>query len=483
MKRLLMVVAAVTLLATPNASGSASATVDTSRLRADVRVDRIMHHLRQLQRIADRNDGTRASGLPGYAASEEYVAALLRDQGYIVTVQDFEFPFFRELATPTFERVSPSPRAYVPETDFFTMTYSGSGSTTAQILPVDTDATPSETSTSGCEAADFAGFPAGAIALMQRGTCTFAQKAGNAESAGATAAVIFNRGGGADTAIQGTLGGLGIEIPVLGASFPVGQELYDLSLSGPVTAHIETSTESDIRTTSNVIAETPGGHPDKVVIAGTHLDSVPAGPGIVDNGTGIATLLEVAKQLHKSAKIDKTGPSGLVNKVRFAFWGAEENGLLGSEHYVAQLSPAERAKITININFDMLASSNGVYFVQDGDGAHTGGPVQPGRSAELEQVFADYFTSQGLPFVHRPYDGRSDYQSFVDAGIGAGGLTTGSDQVKTAEQVALFGGTAGLIMHPCYHIACDRLDTVNVKFLDDLSDAAAHAILTFAQTP
>ena len=481
MKRLLPAVAAVAFLA----ASAPAAAVDTSQLRADVRVDRIMHHLSRLQQIADQNDGTRASGLPGFTASEQYVADQLRDYGYIVTIQPFQFAFFRETATPTFERTSSPTRVFTPDVEFFTMTYSGSGNTTARIVPVDTTGQPGA-NTSGCESSDFATFPAGAIALMQRGTCTFATKAQNAFNAGATAAVIFNTGGGNDAAFQGTLGTPGLTIPAIGTSFPIGQEFYNLSLNGPVLAHVQTTTEADIRTTSNVIAETPGGNPNKVVIAGAHLDSVTRGPGIVDNGSGVGAELEIAKQLHRSAKINKTGPpDGLINKVRFAFWGSEENGLNGSAFYVSQLSPAERAKITININTDMLASSNGVYFVQDGDGAHITppGPVRPGRSVELENVLVNYFTSQGLPWVYRPYDGRSDYMSFVNAGIGAGGLTTGSDQVKTPEQVALFGGTAGQIMHPCYHTACDRLDTVNIPFLDDLSDAFAHAILTFAQTP
>jgi opacity protein-like surface antigen len=182
LKRLLTAVAVVVLLAAP---ASATASVDTSRLRADVRVDRIMHHLSRLQAIADANGGTRASGLPGFTASQEYVVGQLQDQGYNVTVQPFDFPFFRELATPQFGRVSPDPQEFVANVDFFTMTYSGSGSANAQIIPIDTDGLPNQASTSGCEAADFAGFPPGSIALMQRGTCTFAQKAQNAQTAGA----------------------------------------------------------------------------------------------------------------------------------------------------------------------------------------------------------------------------------------------------------------------------------------------------------
>jgi Zn-dependent M28 family amino/carboxypeptidase len=176
--------------------------------------------------------------------------------------------------------------------------------------------------------------------------------------------MIFNRGGGENGPINGTFGSPGVAIPAIGVSFAVGGELY--SIDSSVVAHVFTSTIAEIRTTSNVLAETPGGRADKVVVAGAHLDSVTAGPGVTDNGSGVATMLEAALNLNSTVNMFKTGGNGLANKVVFAFWGAEELNLIGSAFYVSQLTPAERAAITININVDMLSSSNGVYFVQDG---------------------------------------------------------------------------------------------------------------------
>jgi Zn-dependent M28 family amino/carboxypeptidase len=482
MRRWIVLAAAVGLL---TASPGSTATVlgspdpiETSELREQVRVDAILKHLRRLQQIADANGGTRASGTPGYDASVAYVIPWLVDKGYQVTVQEFEFPFFQELVPGELERVSPSPEAFVEGTDFDVMTYSGSGDVTANVQPVDTTASPTDTSTSGCEASDFTSFVPGNIALVQRGTCTFRVKASNAEAAGAAAVVIFNRGTtGSAGLIVGTLGSPGIGIPVLGTTFAVGEALY--SADGSVVARVFTSTVSEVRTTSNVLADTPGGRADKVVVVGGHLDSVPEGPGIVDNGSGVATILEIARRLNSVVNIHKTGGGGLQNKVRFAFWGAEEFGLLGSRHYVGSLSPEERSAITLNLNFDMIASSNGVRFVMDGDGSTFGVPG-PGRSGEIEQVFLDYFASQGLATVPRELDGRSDWVAFTERGIGAGSISTGSDQVKTEEQAEIFGGTAGIIMHPCYHTPCDRLDTVHRTFLDQMADAAAHATLWFA---
>ena len=131
-----------------------------------------------------------------------------------------------------------------------------------------------------------------------------------------------------------------------------------------------------------------------------------------------------------------------ANRVRFAFWGAEEWGLLGSKHYVDQLTSEELSKIVLNLNYDMLGSPNPVSFVYDGDGSETG-PVGPPGSAEIEGVFLDYFRAQNLPTRPTAFDGRSDYGPFIDKGIPAGGLFSGAEGVKTPAQAAVFGGTAG----------------------------------------
>ncbi|MGH2821149.1 MAG: PA domain-containing protein [Actinomycetota bacterium] len=178
-------------------SATATAASGSSSLRDAVTVANILRHERALQSIADRNDDTRASGTSGYDASSDYVAGKLRSAGYRVDVQEFDFRFFDETAAPVFERVQPSQRTYVEDEDFATMTYSGSGDVTADLQSVNDNLIPPPAqsgSTAGCEAADFEGFTPGNVALIQRGTCTFAQKAENAETAGASGVVIFNEG-------------------------------------------------------------------------------------------------------------------------------------------------------------------------------------------------------------------------------------------------------------------------------------------------
>jgi Zn-dependent M28 family amino/carboxypeptidase len=433
----------------------------SARLRSAVTVPGLMEHERRFQAIADEHGGNRAAGTPGYDASAAYVARELRRAGYEVTVQSFELPFSEEVEPARLERGDPAATEYALGEDFVLMQYSGGGEVKARVRPV--DAGP-DAPTSGCETQDFAGFPEGDIALLRRGACTFGRKAGNAEDAGASAALIFNDGlPGRTGELRGTLGGPGIEIPVFGASSEVGEEFLEAAGSGDAEAHLSARTVSRNRETSNVIAETPGGDEGRMVVIGAHLDSVPEGPGVNDNGSGSATVLEIALQMSR-LEIEPR------NRVRFAFWGAEEIGLLGSKHYVDQLPQQEISDISAYLNFDMVGSPNFVRNVYEGPDA-------------TEEVFTDYFASRGIRVeVNSALEGRSDHGPFAARGIPTGGLFSGAEGIKTREEAA-FGGEAGAAHDPCYHRACDDLDNLDEKALDQFSDAAAHATVALANDP
>jgi len=451
--------------------------VDTEKLRKAVTVGGILAHERVFQRIANQNGGTRASGTAGYAASAAYVQQRLVAAGYEVSQQEFTFPFFRDLSDPTLSQVSPTPADY----ETATFQYSGSGDITGQLVPTnDVQIPPGATassSNSGCEAADFvpASTTVPQVALIQRGTCTFEQKAANAQAAGYDAVIIFNEGqDGRQELLTGTLG-RPFDLPVIGLSFADGAALYANAQSGEVVVNVITDTETNLEAkTTNIIADSPTGNSDKVVVVGAHLDSVVEGPGINDNGSGSSTILEIAEQMAEL---------GIRNRqqVRFTFWGAEESGLLGSEHYVNNLEADELGKIVANLNFDMVGSPNYVRFVYDGDGSDTPLAGPPG-SAQIEQVFNTYFASQGLETEPTEFNGRSDYGPFIAVGIPAGGLFSGAEGIKTAEQATVYGGTAGVAYDPCYHQACDTINNLNTQALFELGDAAAHAVQTLART-
>jgi Zn-dependent M28 family amino/carboxypeptidase len=367
------------------------------------------------------------------------------------------------------------------------------------------------TSNSGCEPEDFVDFVAGNIALVQRGTCDFSVKAHNAFVAGAVGVIIFNEGQeGRTETLAATLGdAFSDDLPVIGTSFEIGNDLAALLEEGEVVVHLATETliELDVPT-QNLIAETPTGRDDRVVMAGGHLDSVPGGPGIQDNGTGSFALLETALQIAELGIEPR-------NTIRFAWWGAEEAGLVGSQFYVDSLTKSEAKDIELYLNFDMIGSPNYARFVYDGDGSAFG-IKGPSGSGAIEDVFEDFFASQGLASEPTAFDGRSDYDAFITAGIPAGGLFTGAEDNKTVDQVALYGGLATfdgevVAYDPCYHQACDSLDpigdgadaglyealndvydgaleyngvisNVNTLALEEMSDAVAHAVLLYAMS-
>ncbi|GLY00241.1 M20/M25/M40 family metallo-hydrolase [Actinoplanes sp. NBRC 101535] len=476
MRRLAIPTIAALLLTLAPQPANAGGHDDARRLREAVTVNGVLEHLRALQKIADRNDGTRASGTPGFTASAGYVKDKLRRAGYQVTEQVFTFPFYKELAPAVLERVSPAGPAY----ETVTFDFSGTGDVTGQVVPALNNVLPpteAPSSTAGCAAADFAPASAAApqVALVQRGGCDFVVKAKNAKAAGYDAVIIFNEGQeGRQVLFQGTLGEP-FDLPVVGLSFADGSALATAAAAGTVSVHVKTSTFIDpTAKTSNIVADARGGDPNRVLVVGAHLDSVIDGPGINDNGSGSATILEIAEQIAKLKLSTR-------QKLRFTFWGAEELGLLGSEHYVAQLTDAQRAAIFANLNFDMVGSPNYVRFVYDGDGSDTG-TAGPAGSGELESVFTSYFASKGLASSPTEFNGRSDYGPFIAVGIPAGGLFSGAEGVKTAEEAAVYGGTAGEPYDSCYHEACDDITNLSKPALSELGDAAAHGVLTVARS-
>src|SRR5829696_8555841 len=445
-----------------------------NRLLDCMTLDGVREQQAQLQKIADGNQdpyypGTRAAGTEGFAHSVDYVAGRLRKAGYRVTLDDFQFQFS---FPAVLQQLTPVNASY-PTGSF---TGSASGDVTGKVVPVDLALAPPRASSSGCEATDFAGLDFSGpndIALVQRGTCTFAVKTVNAQAAGAEAVIVFNQGNDPtrEELIIGTLvpSPAPVTVPVVGASFAQGEALAQPGSTAQVKV-----LPDETRTDVNVIAELPGANAGNVVMAGAHLDSVQAGPGIQDDGSGSAALLETALLM---ARVKP------VNTLRFAWWGAEEEGLLGSKAYVAELSQAERDRIALYLNYDMIGSPNYVLMTYDADRSTfeppAGVPIPDGSEA-IEDLFESYYTLVGEPYDDAQFSGRSDYQAFIEAGIPAGGLFTGAEVPKTAQQAAIWGGTAGESFDQCYHQACDDYDNIDLHALEVNSELVAFAMLTYA---
>jgi hypothetical protein len=471
-------------LSLPSAGGAAPPGCDNrnnntyAKLLDCVTVEGVRAHQAAFQGIAEANEdefypGSRAAGTDGYAESVEYVAGLLEDAGYEVTLDPFQFEFEFPVILDQLEPVEASFEAS-PATG------TGFGNVTDDVVAVDINLDPPRANDSGCSTDlesgdpenDFVGFPAGAIALVQRGFCTFAEKAQNAQTAGASAVVIFNQGNTPDRegVVFATLAPFVANIPVVGTTFAAGESLAE---DGSI-AHVRVD-PTETRTDFNVIAELPGDNPDNIVMAGAHLDSVPAGPGINDNGSGSAALLETALMMAKLKP---------ENTLRFAWWGAEELGLIGSSEYVEDLErTGELDRIALYLNYDMVGSPNYIFMVYDANEstypAPTGVPIPEGSEA-IENLYERYYTLVGEPYDDSEFSGRSDYQAFIEAGIPAGGLFTGAEVLKKPEQAAIWGGIAGQQFDQNYHEVGDTFGNVNLHALEVNSDLIAFAQMTFA---
>lgn len=434
-------------------------------LREKVTVDATMAHLDKLQEIADAHDGTRALGTPGYDASVDYVVDALRDSGFDVETPEFEvrLPWADEPSlTVAGNKVSAKPMEYTVGTE-------GEG-VTGPLVAARAEDTP------GCTASDYDGLPVqGAVVLVDRGSCPFGAKQAVAADRGAVALIVANNEDGAEMA-GGTLGRqTDVKIPVISITKASGAQLRGQS-GAPVAIKLNAGVR--VEKTRNVIAQTKTGSNSDVVMVGAHLDSVAEGPGINDNGSGVAAILETALQLGSSPQVN--------NAVRFGFWGAEEFGLLGSSDYVESLDVDALKDIALYLNFDMLGSPNPGYFTYDGDqstkpGERGGVPRVPEGSAGIERTLVAYLDRAGKPAQDTAFDGRSDYDGFTKSGVPAGGLFSGAEEKKTVQQAELWGGQADQPFDPNYHKATDTLEHIDRTSMQIHVGGVAYSVGLYAQ--
>jgi len=457
---LLGVVVALSMLVAPSAPAITSAQCDAqvndtpSKLIPCIKTADLWAHMQAFQAIADANPGpdghpSRNSGEPGYKASADYVASVMSAAGYDVTLQRYKFLYYAFVGTPSFSEVSPTAKTYVLNTDW------GAGQSTgvanAQLQPaggIVLPPTPTSSSTSGCTSGDFNGFVAGRIALIQRGGCNFGVKIQNAQAAGASGVIIFNEGnpGRTDLLIGSIVDAAGTPfvptIPVAFTTFAIGQDLLNQSHSGPApTMNITVRAIVDPnRDDWNVIAESKGGDKNHVLVVDAHLDAI-YGAGMLDNGSGSVTILDIAQMMRKVHPL---------NKLRFIWFGGEELGELGSKYYVNHLSPSELAKIRYDLDADVLATPNYSIGVLDPAAVDLFGrtvsiqfPPQVYEPSKVARDMAvNYFNSIGRNHIFFSPKG-TDAEQFQLAGVPASGLLTGQDCCKTQEEVDLFGGYLG----------------------------------------
>lgn len=437
---------AITSTGDANPTACANRVNDTPQKLVDcVTRDDLWAHMVKFQQIADANPGadghpSRNSGEPGYKASADYVADVMRAAGYDVTLQEYTFHYFSFVGTPVMREVSPTPRSFGLGTEFNPGPVAGTATAVLQpVHGIKVPATPTPSSASGCQASDFAGFVAGHIALIQRGTCTFAQKVANAEAAGASAAVIFNEGNPGRTSLfSGSLAGTE-HIPVLFTSYDVGTFLF--AQTNPVLTVDVKAIDDPNRPDWNVIADSKGGDPNNILVIDAHLDAI-YGAGMLDNASGSAAILDIAQQLKNT---------NTRNKLRFIWFGGEELGLLGSDYYVSTLPADELSKIKFDLDADVLATPNYVAGVLDPKDGVNLFSREPGTdmppsiwapSAIARDYGIDYLSSIGKKHILFSADGTDAFM-FQVAGVPASGVLTGQDCCKLASDVALFGGYEG----------------------------------------
>ena len=499
---------ALGLCAPANAGAITSAQCDArvndtpGKLLPCIQKNDLWNHMKAFQKIADDNpspaDGmpSRNSGEPGYKASADYVARVMEDAGYNVTLQKYQFDYYAYTGIPTFSEVSPNTHDYVLGEEWYPGQSTGAANAALQpaggiVIP------PTETSssTSGCTSGDFSGFTAGRIALIQRGGCNFGVKVLNAQAAHAAGVIIFNEGNPGRT---GLVVGSMLDasnnpfiptIPVAFTTFAGGQDLLHQYQTGPAPV-MSIAIPAIVKPGAddwNVIAESKGGDKNHVLVVDAHLDAI-YGAGMLDNASGSATILDIAQ------KMKNVNP---LNKLRFIWFGGEELGLLGSEYYINNLTSTEASHIGYDLDADVTATPNYIIGILDPAApdffSRTVPATFPNRVYKASTVSRDqsveYFNSIGLNHEFLSPNG-TDAFSFNAIGIPASGLLTGQDCCKSQEEVDLFGGhlgnyegnipsfDGGCVDNPFRW--CDNLDNNDADVMTFMSKAMANTVVRMA---
>ncbi|PWW74785.1 Zn-dependent exopeptidase [Tuber magnatum] len=402
--------------------------VESDKLRRALHRKVLYEHAKKYQSFADTTpERNRVAGSAGHNLTVDYLYDALVATGYY-DVEKQPFTYILSEGNTSFSALS---KEY--DSEFMSYSPSTGGSTiTAQLVKI---------ANLGCDQSDYPEVT-GKIALISRGDCQFGLKVARPY------------------------------VPTASISGADGAALVAAIEAGPVQGSLLVDATNEVRYTHNVLATTKGGDQNNVIMSGGHTDSVVAGPGINDNGSGSIGNLEIALQLTKWS---------VKNAVRFGFWSAEEFGLIGSNYYIGTLPEDERAKVALYLNFDMIASPNFGYLIYDGDGSTFNRSGPPGSDA-IERLFEHYFREVGLPTRPSNFDGRSDYAPFMDIGIPVGGLFTGAEANKTAEEAVLWGGQVGVAFDRHYHKAGDDINNLNMGAWIQNTKAAAHAIATYARS-
>jgi hypothetical protein len=452
---------AVTALASCSSTESASAPDLPRDAAGKVTADGMNTHLRKLQEIADANKGSRAEGTPGFDASVDYVVKVLKDKGFDVQTPEFDRLDRTEGGNPT---LTVTGRGYHADQASLLVGTPPGGLNAITLRPQKAP---------GCSAADYGTVSVkGAIAVVDDTGCSVGVKQNAAVAKGAVGLLVVSG--------PGTTGPAGLFTPgyYQQLTIPVGVIDRDADAAlrrtnAPVKLVLDS--KPIMVKARNVVAQTKAGDTKNIVLAGAHLASTPHSPGLNENGSGVAALLEAASALGPQPKI--------ANAVRFVFWGSEAEG---PTKYLGGLARDQLDDIALYLGADALGSPNAGYFTYDGDQSGQPNPdippqSVPAGSAGIERTLAGYLNLGGVRPADMPLSRTADYAPFLAAGVPIGGLTTGTSQRKTEVQARLWGGQAGVAFDPNYHTPRDNIDNVDRKALSVMGQALAFALGTYAQ--